>query len=262
MSVEFDKLMETMRRLRAPEGCPWDREQTHQSLAPYLVEECYEAFSAIQENDIVELKEELGDVLLQVVFHSVIAEEKDEFTIRDVIEGITQKLVLRHPHVFENEEFSTAEEVLKNWDKLKLREREKRGKLSKNGNSILDSVPSHFPALIEALKLTKEAAKVGFDWEAVEHVFDKLDEETKELKAAISIDKSEKIEEEIGDLLFVVVNLARKLGIEPETALKKANAKFRERFNKVESELRKVGKSLQEATLEDMDKLWEKAKLG
>lgn len=260
MSVGFDKLMGTMRRLRGVGGCPWDKEQTHKSLTPYLIEECYEAVAAIQKDDTAELKEELGDVLLQVVFHSVIAEENDEFTIEDVIEGINQKLILRHPHVFSDEKLSTANEVLENWDKLKSREREKRGKISQQENSILDKVSIGFPALMEAFKLTKEAAKVGFDWKQTGHVFDKLSEEIEELKEAIFIGEGQKIEEEVGDLLFVVVNLARKLGVEPETALKEANKKFRQRFREIEIELKKNGKKIEEATLEEMDRIWEKVK--
>lgn len=254
--------MATMRRLRAPGGCPWDREQTHSSLAPYLLEECYETFEAIEkaekENNKTALKEELGDVLLQVVFHSVIAEENGDFTIDEIINGINEKLILRHPHVFGDKRFTTASEVLQNWDKLKANEREKRGKKAKD--SLLDNVPASFPALMEALKLTKEASKVGFDWENAEQVFEKLEEEIKELKEAIKKGEKTHVEEEIGDLLFAVVNLARKLGIEPETALKRTNRKFRTRFGKIEEELKASGKRLEEAKLSEMDELWEKAK--
>jgi len=262
MSKAFDELMATMRRLRAPGGCPWDREQTHSSLAPYLLEEAYEAFEAIEkaekENDKNALKEELGDVLLQVVFHSVIAEENGSFNIDEIIKGITEKLILRHPHVFENAKFKTASEVLQNWDKLKANERKKRGK--KFEDSLLDGVPVTFPALMEALKLTKEASKVGFDWENAEQIFEKLDEEIGELKTAVAEGNKNEIEEEIGDLLFVVVNLARKLSIEPETALKRTNRKFRDRFCKIEKELKANGKRIEEANLDEMDALWEKAK--
>lgn len=264
MSREFNELVAVMERLRAPGGCPWDREQTYASLAQYLLEETYETFEAIQEadrtGDTVNLREELGDVLLQVVFHSTIAAEKGDFTIDEVVKGVTEKLVLRHPHVFGEEELKTAADVLNNWDKLKANEREKSGKIEKEKDSILDEVTTHFPALLEGLKLTKKAAKVGFDWENVGQVFDKLNEELDELNRAISDDEQAKIEEEIGDLLFVVVNLARKLEVEPETALKRTNRKFRRRFKYIEQELKRRGRTLEEANVEEMDALWNAAK--
>ena len=257
-----------MARLRAPGGCPWDREQTYASLAQYLLEESYEAFDAIceadQTGDTVNLREELGDVLLQVVFHSTIAAEKGDFTIDEVVRGVTQKLVLRHPHVFGEAELHTADDVLNNWDDLKKQERKASGKIEKQRESILDDVPPTFSGLIEANKLTKKAAKVGFDWENANQIFDKLAEEVAELKAELLANgdagSEEKIEEEIGDLLFVVVNLARKLGVEPETALKKTNRKFRGRFKHIETELKTRGKSLEESNLEEMDALWNEAK--
>jgi tetrapyrrole methylase family protein/MazG family protein/ATP diphosphatase len=264
MSREFNELVAVMERLRAPGGCPWDREQTYASLAQYLLEETYETFEAIQEadqtGDTVNLREELGDILLQVVFHSTIAAEKGDFTIDEVVKGVTEKLVLRHPHVFGEEELATAADVLNNWDKLKANEREKSGKIEKEKDSILDEVTTHFPALLEGLKLTKRAAKVGFDWENVGQVFDKLNEELNELNRAISDDEQAKIEEEIGDLLFVVVNLARKLEVEPETALKRTNRKFRRRFKYIEQELKRRGRTLEEANVEEMDALWNAAK--
>ncbi|MGI8470073.1 MAG: nucleoside triphosphate pyrophosphohydrolase [Pyrinomonadaceae bacterium] len=264
MSKNFNELVAVMERLRAPGGCPWDREQTYASLAQYLLEECYETFDAIQEADQTgetkNLREELGDVLLQVVFHSTIAAEKGDFTIDEVVKGVTEKLVLRHPHVFGEDKLATAADVLNNWDKLKTREREKSGKEIKKKDSILDDVPIHFPALLEGLKLSKKAAKAGFDWEDVGQVFDKLNEELDELNSAISNDEQEKIEEEIGDLLFVITNLARKLDVEPETALKKTNRKFRMRFKFIEQELKKRGRSLAESNLEEMDALWNEAK--
>jgi MazG family protein len=262
MSEKFDELVSVMARLRAPGGCPWDREQTYASLAQYLLEECYETFDAIQEadqtGDTANLREELGDVLLQVVFHSTIAAEKGDFTIDDVTEGVTEKLVLRHPHVFGEAELKTAQDVLSNWDELKKAQQKASGKVEKPKESILDEVPLHFPALLEGQKLTKKAAKAKFDWENVEQIFDKLTEETDELKEAIS--KQENIEEEIGDLLFVVVNLARKLDIDAETALKKTNRKFRQRFKFIEKELKSDGKNLEDSSLEEMDALWNKAK--
>lgn len=266
MSREFNELVATMERLRAPGGCPWDREQTYASLAQYLLEECYETFDAIQEadatGDTTNLREELGDILLQVVFHSTIATEKGDFTIDQVVKGVTEKLILRHPHVFGEKELATAADVLNNWDQLKADEREQSGKPEKKKESILEDVPVHFPALLEGLKLTKKAAKVGFDWESVAQITEKLDEELDELNGAISNDEQEKIEEEIGDLLFVLVNLARKLDVEPETALKRTNRKFRERFKYIEQELKSRGRTLEESNLEEMDALWNAAKKG
>ncbi len=260
MSKNFDELIGVMARLRAPGGCPWDREQTYASLAQYLLEETYETFEAIQEadqtGDTHNLREELGDILLQVVFHSTIAAEKKDFTIDEVIRGVTQKLVLRHPHVFGDEKLEKAEDVLNNWDKLKANERKASGKIEKEKDSILDDVTAHFPALLEGLKLTKKAAKVGFDWENTDQIFDKLEEEIGELKAAIDKNETENIAEEIGDLLFVVVNLARKLEVEPETALKRTNRKFRQRFAFIEAELKKREKSLEDSNLEELDQLW------
>jgi tetrapyrrole methylase family protein/MazG family protein len=262
MSKTFDELIAVMARLRAPGGCPWDAEQTYASLAQYLLEECYETFDAIQEadqtGDTANLREELGDVLLQVVFHSTIAAEKGDFTIDEVVEGVTEKLILRHPHVFGEAELKTAHDVLSNWDELKKAQQKASGKVEKAKESILEDVPVHFPALLEGQKLTKKAAKAKFDWENVEQIFDKLDEETVELKNAIQ--NNENIEEEIGDLLFVVVNLARKLDVDAETALKKTNRKFRERFKFIETQLKSNGKTLEDSNLEEMDALWNKAK--
>lgn len=262
MSEKFDELIKVMARLRAPGGCPWDAEQTYASLAQYLLEECYETFDAIQEADKTgethNLQEELGDVLLQVVFHSTIAKEKGDFTIDEVVEGVTEKLILRHPHVFGEAELKTAQDVLNNWDELKRAQQKASGKIEKPKESILEDVPVHFPALLEGQKLTKKAAKAKFDWENVGQIFDKLTEETNELKSAIETD--ENIEEEIGDLLFVVVNLARKLDVDAETALKKTNRKFRQRFKFIEQTLKENGKTLQDSNLKEMDALWNKAK--
>ncbi len=264
MSRSFDNLVSIMARLRAPGGCPWDREQTYASLAQYLLEEAYEAFDAIHEadetGDTTNLREELGDLLLQVVFHSTIAAEKGDFTVDEVAGGVSQKLVLRHPHVFGDEVLERAQDVLDNWDTLKANERKASGKTEKAKVSILEDVPVHFPALLESLKLTKKAAKVGFDWPDTDMVFEKLEEEVAELKSAIEEDSSEGIDEEIGDLLFVLANLARHLHIEPETALKRTNRKFRRRFRYIEDELKRTGRSLEESDLEEMDSLWNAAK--
>lgn len=264
MSEKFDELVNVMARLRAPGGCPWDREQTYASLAQYLLEETYETFDAIQEasetGDTNNLREELGDVLLQVVFHSTIAAERGDFTIDEVVAGVSEKLILRHPHVFGDKNLETAADVLNNWDDLKKAERAASGKIEKETDSILDDVNVHFPALLEGLKISKKAAKVGFDWKNAEQIFDKLAEETEELKSAMGENNADEISEEIGDLLFVIVNLARKLGVEPETALKKTNRKFRQRFKFIETQLKAKGKSFEQSDLEEMDTLWNTAK--
>lgn len=264
MSDKFDDLVSVMARLRAPGGCPWDREQTYSSLSQYLLEETYETFDAIHEaeetGDTAHLREELGDLLLQVVFHSTIAAEKGDFSIDEVAAGVTNKLVLRHPHVFGDTKLEKAQDVLDNWDTLKANERKASGKIEKERDSILDEVTVHFPALLEGLKLTKKAARVGFDWEHTDQVFEKLNEEVGELKSAINSGDAVNISEEIGDLLFVIVNLARKLDVEPETALKKTNRKFRKRFNFVEKEVKLKGKRLEDSSLEEMDALWNRSK--
>lgn len=264
MSKSFDELVNIMARLRAPGGCPWDREQTYASLAQYLIEETYETFDAIQEatetGETANLREELGDVLLQVVFHSSIAAENSDFTIDEVVKGVTNKLILRHPHVFEDKVLETADDVLQNWEELKKAERSASGKVEKNSGSILNDVPHHFPALLEGQKLSNKAAKVGFDWDTNEKVFDKLDEELGELREAMSQESLENVSEEIGDILFVVVNLARKLGVDAETSLKKTNRKFRRRFGFVETKLKSRSNSLESASLSEMDEMWNLAK--
>lgn len=264
MSRSFDELISVMARLRAPGGCPWDAEQTYQSLSQYLLEEAYETFDAIhavgETGDTTHLVEELGDLLLQVVFHSTIGAERGDFTVDDVAAGVAKKLVLRHPHVFSDAKLERAQDVLDNWDKLKADERKASGKPEKPKESLLDDVPVHFPALLEALKVTKAAAKVGFDWDNRRHIFEKLDEEVGELRAAIDGNDKAEIDEEVGDLLFVIVNLARHLDVEPETALKKANRKFRRRFKFIEDGLKERKRTIEEADLDEMDELWNAAK--
>src|SRR6476646_6278120 len=264
MSEALDRLVAVMARLRAPGGCPWDREQTYSSLSQYLLEEAYETFDAIQEadqtGDITNLKEELGDLLLQVIFHSTIAKEKGDFTIDDVSAGITQKLVLRHPHVFGDARLERAADVLDNWDQLKADERKASGKKEKAKESILEDVPVHFPGLLEGLKLTKKAAKVGFDWRHTDEIFEKLDEEVLELRAALDGRDQGEVEQEIGDLLFVIVNIARRMDVEPETAIKRTNRKFRRRFKFIEQQLKQKGRTLESASLEEMDELWNVSK--
>ncbi len=264
MSKSFDELIAVMERLRAPGGCPWDAEQTYLSLSRYLIEETYETVDAIHEatetGDTANLKEELGDLLLQVVFHSTIGKERGDFTIDEVAEGTAKKLVLRHPHVFGDANLARAQDVLDNWDKLKADERAVSGKVEKVKGSILEEVPLQFPALLEGLKLTTKAAKVGFDWENAEQIFDKIAEEIAELRTAIERKEEDNISEEIGDLLFAVVNLARHLDVEPETALNQTNRKFRKRFKFIEEQLKTSGRTLEDSTLAEMDELWNKAK--
>lgn len=264
MSEKFDELVAVMERLRAPGGCPWDAEQTYASLSQYLLEEAYETFEAIQEAEATgetdNLKEELGDLLLQVIFHSTIAKEKGDFTLDDVAKGVSKKLVLRHPHVFGDTKLERAQDVLDNWDELKKNERAASGKKEKQKDSVLDDVPIHFPGLLEALKVTNKAAKFGFDWENAEQVFAKIEEEIAELKVEIETNDKAKIENEIGDILFAVVNLSRKLDAEPETALKRTNRKFRKRFAFIERELRSNGKAVEETNLDELDRLWNVAK--
>ncbi|MCC6825271.1 MAG: nucleoside triphosphate pyrophosphohydrolase [Acidobacteria bacterium] len=264
MSKSFDELIAVMSRLRAPGGCPWDREQTYGSLAQYLIEETYETFDAIHEaeetGETASLKEELGDLLLQVVFHATIGKERGDFDIDDIAAGITQKLVLRHPHVFADGKMERAQDVVDNWDKLKADERAATGKKAKPRNSILDEVPVHFPALLEAVKVSKKAAKAGFDWKDTSDIFEKFDEELAELRDAVTRGDAENAAEEVGDLLFVIVNLARRLDVEPETALKRTNRKFRRRFAAIEAELKSAGKTFDDVSLEEMDAMWDRAK--
>jgi len=264
MSKSFDDLVAVMARLRAPGGCPWDYEQTYASLSQYLLEEAYETFDAIHEadetGDTANLREELGDLLLQVVFHSTIGAERGDFNIDEVCDGVTQKLILRHPHVFGDAKLHRAQDVLDNWDQLKADERKASGKAEKDHKSILDEVPVHFPALLEGLKLTKKAAKVGFDWENADQIFAKLDEEVSELRQAIDDGETGEIAGEIGDLLFVVLNLARHFDVEPETALKTTNRKFRKRFGYIEEQLKAAGRTLEAADLKEMDDLWNASK--
>ena len=227
-------------RLRAPGGCPWDREQTHATLRTYLIEEAYEVLDAIEKGSSQDLAEELGDLLLQVLFHADLARETGAFDISDVITGIHDKMVRRHPHVFGNVKAETSGEVLKNWAQLKAKEKQAA---SRNGRpsqapapSALDGVPRNLPALLEAYQMTRRAAQVGFDWEQVEGIFEKLEEETTELRAALAASNRRAVEEEVGDLLFSVVNLARFLRLDPEVTLKHSNLKFKKRFQEMERE--------------------------
>ncbi len=245
-----------MKRLHDPDGCPWDREQTHQSLKPYLLEETYEVLEAIDSGSDGQLTEELGDLLLQIVFHGEIASRDNRFTIEDIIAGIIDKLIRRHPHVFGNVKVDGSEQVLKNWEEIKRRE--KRGK--KGGGSVLDGLPRSLPALIKARRIQEKVSRVGFAWERTEEVMLKVEEELEELKEANQKRDIHAIEEELGDLLFAVANLARFVSLCPEDALRKTIDKFQRRFQYIERELPKRGMKLGEASLEEMDKLWDEVK--
>ena len=250
----FSDLVRVMEKLRSPEGCPWDRKQTHKSLLKYLIEEAYEVVDAVLKKDDRELQEELGDLLLQAVFHSQIARERGAFTIEDVIDGITRKLIFRHPHVFgDRKDIETAEDVTREWEKLKEKEGKKR-------ESILDGIPSSLPALERAYKLQKRAEKAGFDWENFRGIKEKMIEELGEIEKELQKKNREKLEEEVGDLLFMAVNLSRFLGIHPEVALRKANEKFERRFRYMEKRAKEKGKELKDMKLEEMEELWQEAK--
>jgi len=254
----FAGFVELIARLRAPGGCPWDREQTHETVKPMTIEEAYEVAHAIEERDDVELASELGDLLLQVVFHANIAEERGAFRLRQIIERVTEKMVRRHPHVFGDDAASTSGEVLRNWEAIKAQERAQKGK---DDASMLDSVHPGLPAVMEAFQLTTKTSRVGFDWPAAEAALAKLDEETLELREAVrGAADARHVAEEIGDLLFVAVNVARLAKVDPESALKAANRKFRRRFRFIEERLRGAGKTPAESTLQEMDRLWNEAK--
>ena len=261
----FERLVEIMTTLRGPNGCPWDKQQDFSSLKPMLVEEVYEVLEAVDNEDYDGLAEELGDLLLHVVFHAQLGKEASQFDINTVIEKISDKLVRRHPHVFGNESASTPEEVIKNWEAIKAQEKaEKLKHRTPEQRSLLEGIPSKLPAILEAHQISSRAARVGFDWPDIEGIFDKLQEEMQELKEVISSGgeegRRERLEDEIGDMLFVIVNIARYLKIDSESALKRANRKFKARFRYMESELAKQGKSLEETPLEEMEALWQKAK--
>jgi tetrapyrrole methylase family protein / MazG family protein len=250
----FDRLMEIMRKLRAPGGCPWDAEQSHESLKRYLLEEAYEVIEAIDAGDAGHLKEELGDLLLQPVFHAAIAEESGAFTMNQVLDAINDKLVRRHPHVFGGEVIESSQAQVANWEKIK------KGEKGEERKSALSGIPPALPALMQAQKITEKAARVGFDWEHTDQVFAKVMEELHEFEEAMLSGDQKEMEAELGDLLFAIVNLGRFLSIDPEEALRKTIGRFTKRFGHVEESLHARGMALQSATLEQMDELWEEAK--
>jgi MazG family protein len=261
---KFEKLVEIMATLRGPNGCPWDKQQDFNSLKPMLVEEVYEVLEAVENDDFDGLSEELGDLLLHIVFHAHLGKEAGRFDIDTVIEKISDKLVRRHPHVFGDESASTPEEVIKNWEAIKAREKaEKLKNRTPEQRSLLEGIPSKLPALHEAHQISSRAARVGFDWPDIGGIFDKLQEEVGELKDVISAGDEgprERLEDEIGDMLFVIVNIARYLKIDSESALKRSNRKFKVRFQHMEGEVAKQGKTLEQTSLGEMEALWQKAK--
>ncbi|HEV7673952.1 MAG TPA: nucleoside triphosphate pyrophosphohydrolase [Candidatus Angelobacter sp.] len=279
--AKFESAKAIMARLRAPGGCPWDREQTFDTIKRYTLEETYEVLEAIDKRDWKELTGELGDLLLQVLFYAEMAEEQGSFTIDDVLDALSNKLIHRHPHVFGDAKADDSAQVLKNWEALK--EEERRKSLPNNGETLLnrpalllEGVSTKMPALQEAHKISSKAAHVGFDWPEVQGLFEKLSEETRELqehlnglpttdtnssqKPEIPAELREQVEGEVGDLFFVLVNIARYLSVDPESALRKTNRKFRRRFGWLEEKLREQGRTLEQATLEEMESLWQQAK--
>jgi MazG family protein len=276
----FEKLVALQARLRGPKGCPWDREQTHATLRKYLIEETYEVLDAMESGDPRKFSEELGDLLLQVVFHAILAEETRSFTMSDIIESVHSKMVRRHPHVFGDVEAGTSAAVLKNWEQIKAEERALE-RVSKGVagpeatrdaavvESIVGGVPRSLPAVLEAYQLTRRASRVGFDWDDLAGIFEKLDEEKREIESTLEITAHPKgskpkpnplLEEEVGDLLFAGVNVARFLGVDPEIALKAANRKFKQRFQWMESAAAKEGKRFADLPRTRMEELWDKAK--
>ena len=256
--LEFDRLTQIMAQLRAPDGgCPWDLKQTHETLRPHLIEESAEVLAAIESGDKANLREELGDLLLQVVFHAQLASENGDFSIEDVAQTINEKLVRRHPHIFGDAQADDAETVKANWDAIKAQEKSERGETQ---TSILGDVPAQLPALSSALKISVRAAKVGFEWPDEAGVLEKLREEVGEVEAALQNESDARVAEELGDLLFTVVNLARWRGIDPEMALRDNNRKFRGRFEQMEAEARRRGWSLEAMSEAQWDELWNEAK--
>ena len=255
MTAEFKKLTEIVNTLMGENGCPWDKVQTRESLKPYLIEEAYETLEALDGNNPEEIKEELGDLLYQILFHAKISENKKEFNITDVIESISNKMEHRHPHVFKKGTLETPDEVATQWEEIKIKEKGKAGR-----KSVLDGIPSYLPSLLRSQKLQKKAANHGFDWDKISSVFDKLDEEVAEFKKAILSSKKKDMQEELGDILFVLVNIAKFNKIDAEEALRATNNKFIKRFQHIEVEVAKRGKTLKETPLEELEQYWQNAK--
>jgi tetrapyrrole methylase family protein/MazG family protein len=255
--TKFEQLVAIMAKLRAPDGCPWDREQSFASIKPYLLEETYEVMEAIDKEDWEGLCDELGDLMLQSVFFAQMASEEGKFRIEDSLDAINAKLIRRHPHIFGDSQAADAEAVKKRWDEIKVEEKKAKGQAPQG---LLDSVPRALPALVEAQHISSKAARAGFDWENAEQVLEKLEEELHELADARNGASQEEIEGELGDLLFVLVNLARFLKVDPEQALRKTNRKFRNRFGHVERGVKDSGKELGKASLPEMEALWQEAK--
>jgi ATP diphosphatase len=283
----FERAVAIMERLRAPGGCPWDREQTFDSIKPYTLEETYEVLEAIDNRDWPELAGELGDLLLQVLFYAEMAKEQSSFSIDDVLDRLSGKLINRHPHVFGDVKADTSDQVKRNWEALKIEERKKRsaeaGTEKAEKHSILSGVSSAMPALLEAHKLSSRAAQAGFDWPNVDGLFDKLEEETNEVReqlkefpapgprpqgrgvagsgrAVVPEKLQSRLEEEVGDLFFVLVNIARYLSVDPESALRKTNRKFKRRFQWMEDRLHESGRSADQASMDELESLWQRAK--
>jgi len=256
----FQGLVAIMDRLRGADGCPWDREQDYGTLRGYLLEECYEVAESLDRDDASSLCEELGDLLFQIVFLSRIAKEEQSFTIDDVIRGISEKMIRRHPHVFGSETADTSAEVLEKWEAIKRIEKQESGKATDGEPSLLGGIPAALPALLRAERLGTKAARVGFDWEERTQVLHKLDEELRELREAVDQGDREACREELGDVLFTLAMVARWMKVEPEAALQRANVKFARRFGDVEAELRRRGVSVREAGLPLLEELWQRAK--
>lgn len=255
----FRKLVELMATLRGPEGCPWDKEQTRETLMPMLIEEAYEVLEALDRGNEEELCEELGDLLFQIIFHSQISQEKGGFDAYQVCRRSYEKMVGRHPHVFGDQEIKDSRDLLKNWEDIKAAEKEAGGRKD-HKTSLLDGIPERLPGMYEAVQITDKASRVGFDWQSLEGIWGKFDEEFDELNQAIESEDSHWIKEEVGDILFTAINVARFLSIDPETALKRANSKFAGRFRKMEEYFSNQGKKLKDIGLDEMEEQWKSIK--
>lgn len=249
----FNQLVDLLAYLRSPNGCPWDRKQTHASILPNLVEETYEVVEAIQKKDNSKLKEELGDLLLQVLFHAQMEAEKKKYDIYEIIKNLNQKLIARHPHVFKKKVNLTSKQVLQNWEKIKLSQK-------KESHSALSGLPKHLPALVKAYRMQEKISRLGFEWSRKEEILTKIEEEFRELKKSIRDKNSKRTEDELGDLFLILVTLSRKLKKDPELALRKAIDKFTGRFSRMEKEVSKNGKKISDLSLPELERLWKKIK--